>query len=105
MVVPRDAAMVAEMHIAFNIARPHSTLRRNIQAAAEIVTTATAAIVNWRGEYFNNRNLSGAPQIENPQADPGTFVNASYYGTSQLGHDSAWSGQVMVSVSFALFGP
>lgn len=25
--------------------------------------TATAAIANWRGEYFNNRNLSGAPLL------------------------------------------
>lgn len=25
--------------------------------------TATAAIANWRGEYFNNRNLSGVPLL------------------------------------------
>ncbi len=25
--------------------------------------TSTTAIVNWRGEYFNNRNLSGAPLL------------------------------------------
>jgi hypothetical protein len=61
---------------------------------------AAVAKIGAEGTY-----LSGAPQIENPQADPGTFVDANYYGASQLGHDSAWSGQVMVSVSFALFGP
>lgn len=62
---------------------------------------AAVAKIGAEGSY-----LSGAPQIVNPQADPGTFVNATYYGPpSYLDHDSAWSGQVMVSVSFALFGP
>ncbi len=61
---------------------------------------AAVAKIGAEGTY-----LSGAPQIENPQADPGTFVNTGYYGSSQLGHDSAFSGQVMVSVSIAIFGP
>ncbi len=62
---------------------------------------AAVAKIGAEGSY-----LSGAPQIVNPQADPGTFVNATYYGPpSYLDHDGAWSGQVMVSVSVALFGP
>lgn len=58
---------------------------------------AVVARVNAEGSY-----LTGAPQIVNPQATLGDDIDSTQYRPAHLDQDGAFSGQVMLSISFPL---
>lgn len=55
------------------------------------------ARVGAEGSY-----LTAAPQIVNPQAGPGDVIDSTQFRPAHLDQDGAFSGQVMLSISFPL---